>query len=241
MIVLHSSSSLLCATTERVDNPELPATLYSGMTICGYCDDSEDHITANRRSLAEVIDCKGENIISVRQVHGTRVVRLSDPCDLPDMTAEADAIVTDRRGIAIGVHTADCVPIIIADRESGVAAAVHAGWRGAVAGVVEESLAMMRDCGAKDFEAWIGPCIRSCCFEVGEEVAAKFPDRFVERRSGRKPYVDLAGFVKDILKSNGVANVADSGLCTRCEPLRFFSARANGIKSGRNFTFVIMR
>jgi len=171
-----------------------------------------------------------------RQTHTANVAVVTGEAQ-PDLCG-VDALVTDRPGISIGVSTADCVPVLLADpvgRRIGVA---HAGWRGAVGGVVENTLLAMVSAGTRpaDVVAAFGPSICQKCFEVGEEVASQFPPEFVDR-SGSKPHVSLQGFIASRLRAYGVAdsNIATFApeLCTMCHPMEFFSARVSGVSSGR--------
>ena len=117
---------------------------------------------------------------------------------------------------------------------NGVIANVHCGWRGAVQRIVDRTLDAIG--GATD--AWLGPTIRVCCFEVGEEVAVQFPEEFVDRTSYAKPHVDIAAFVASRLRARGVARVHDSGLCTRCDGSIFHSYRRDGKGGGRNLALL---
>ncbi len=137
------------------------------------------------------------------------------------------------------VRTADCVPVLLADRQAGVVGAAHAGWRGALAGVVEATLAAMSRLGAvaERTRAAIGPAIDPCCFEVSPEIAAAFadlaPDLVDHRRRG--PHVDLPGTVRHTLQAAGVPAraIERRGGCTRCSGQRYFSYRRQGEQAGR--------
>lgn len=234
---------------------------YSGFSVCSYTGDTSQHTDACAEELRRALG--GRIVVMPRQVHGTEIAvldnsemleaRIADgaPCV---MLGEADGVVTNLKGIAIGVNTADCVPVVIVDEAAGVVAAIHAGWRGAVAHIIGEGVKAMGSLGASPdrMKAYIAPCIHVCCFEVGEEVASQFPEDCVVRPSesagdktgsGIKPHVDLVKFVTKELNAAGIATdrITIHPDCTRCNPVRYFSARALGIASGRNFTFVILK
>ncbi|HEY4014943.1 MAG TPA: polyphenol oxidase family protein [Polyangiaceae bacterium] len=183
----------------------------------------------------------------VKQVHGARVVEAADA-----LGAEADGVVArgGGRGLALplsgfaaGVRTADCVPILLADTVSGDVAAVHAGWRGVVAGVVPAALGAL-GAGARIVAA-VGPCIGGCCFEVGRDVAdaiaaASSGARVVVREAKDKAYVDLRIAVRGQLIARGVraTDIDDVAGCTKHEPDRFHSFRRDGAASGRMTTAI---
>ena len=178
------------------------------------------------------------------QVHGAAVRRatqtgLSVPhrwseCD------ECDALIGVEKQSALGIKVADCLPVTMIDPRHSVIANVHSGWRGAVQRITLETLDMLeRETAfdARDAQAWLGPSIRVCCFEVGEEVAGQFDARYVDRTLGAKPHVDLIAFTTDLLRERGLA-VHDSGLCTRCGDELFHSYRRHGKSGGRNLAIV---
>lgn len=218
---------------------EISASPYSGFNVCHYTGDTEEHVSSCRRMLAEAINIPPEAIVVPRQTHSVNCLTV-DSVPVPvEMLDGVDALVTRLKGVAIGVSTADCVPVLMADVAAGVIGVAHAGWRGAVNGVVPNTLARMVECGARVdcVVAGFGPSIGPCCFEVGEEVAACFPERNVVRRQGCRPHVDIQGYITDFLKAEGVT-VMPSHECTKCRPDRYFSARALGIASGRIFSFL---
>jgi YfiH family protein len=185
-------------------------------------------------------------IAQVHQVHGARavVVRVGSEADV--RREQADALVTHAPGIAVGVRTADCLPVLVADPASGGAAALHAGWRGVVAGVVRAGIDAL---GARDRSkliAAVGPCIGPCCFEVGADVAAEIakaagtPD-VIARRAGDKAYVDLRSAVRSKLRALGLleASIEDVPGCTKHEHDRFHSYRRDGANSGRQLSIIV--
>jgi YfiH family protein len=184
-------------------------------------------------------------------VHGGVVVTV-DCAERPDAfrAREADALVAPAGGVAAGVRIADCAPVLLADLDSGAVAAIHAGWRGTVAGVLEAGCEALLRAGAgrrAALHAAIFPHIRACCFEVGDDVAvtlrAASPEDAVVDRSRAKPHVDLAAILVGKLAALGVARerVDVVSGCTRCEPERFFSYRRGGQRSGRHLCAIVSR
>jgi hypothetical protein len=199
--------------------------------------DDPDAVRENVRRVGEEAGFDPAKLRLVKQVHGRDVVR----ADAVGGTADAVWCTSDD-GVVVGVLTADCVPILIADREAGVACAVHSGWRGTVANVVEAAVAALsRDAGAAPARmvAAIGPCIEVGAFEVGEEVAAQFDEAFVDRSHAR-PHVDLVGVVVAQLVAAGLPpqNVDRVGGCTHANADRWFSYRRDGAGIGQMLAFV---
>jgi len=177
-----------------------------------------------------------------RQVHGTRV--LSVPA--ADERPEADGLVIDAPGRLAGIVTADCVPVLLVDRRRRVAAAVHAGWRGMAAGVLEVSLALLaapHGSAPRDLEVAIGPAAGGCCYEVGPEVAEAFRARTADltaaawHAGARRQHVDLRQAAALLLRATGVADVTILGPCTVCGP-GYHSFRRDGAGTGRQLSFV---
>ena len=183
----------------------------------------------------------GKATATPRQVHSNRVARAD--CGWGNTRPEADAVVTDRSGLLAGVRTADCAPVLLVDPARRAVAAVHAGWRGAVAGVLENALDRLNsEFGSQpeDIEAAVGPAIGSCCFEVGPAVAARFAPECVIPRKPR-PHVDLAAAVRRRLEQRGVPRVFYVAQCTKCNSDRFFSHRGEGVGAGRALSAIGIR
>lgn len=220
---------------------------YDGFNICQYTGDSPGHIASCRRMLCDKLGVDDNSLIMPRQTHSTNVLTIDKlPVD-PRLLDGVDGLVTHLKNVVIGVSTADCVPVVLADGKAGVIGVAHAGWRGAVGGVIKNIVAEMVRLGAdvKMIKAALGPSICVECFEVGEEVASEFPQCCVVRRKGwKRPHADLQRYVTDELVGCGVQkdNITPflSENCTRCHPDKYFSARRLGIKSGRMHTLVKM-
>jgi len=184
---------------------------------------------------------KPAELSSCHQVHGAESVRASfsrpdrrKPVHTPEPTC--DGLWSDRPNTALAIKVSDCLPVTIIDAEHGVFANVHSGWRGAVQRITAKALdAAPLD--PKSSTAFLGPSIRVCCFEVGEEVAAQFDARFVDRTRGPKPHVDIAAFTAALLRERGLEKIIDTELCTRCPGSIFHSYRRDK-KSGRNLAIV---
>lgn len=209
--------------------------------------DDPDRVAENVRRFCDAIGASAERLYETSQVHGRHVAIVRAPADIASVRAiEADALAT-REAVAVGVRTADCVPILLADPRSGAVAAVHAGWRGVAARVIEAAVEALRDLGVdpRDLVAAIGPHIRPDAFEVGGDVAMKIADasygaQVVIAREPR-PHVDLAKALRAQLAHLGVDRVDDVGGCTLTEPARFFSHRRDAGRTGRHLAAIAPR
>jgi YfiH family protein len=241
---------LVAENLKRAGFPHGFATRAGGVSEGAYASANfgagEDaaNVAENVRRFAKRVGFDPSELRQVTQVHGARVV---DARTLRDAGAreEADALVLgaggDAGARAIGVRVADCVPILVGSRARGVAA-IHAGWRGVVSGVVGAALGALK---ADDAVAAIGPCIGACCFEVGADVASQIATacgepRVVARREGDKARVDLRLAVRAQLVAHGARDVEDVPGCTRCNAVRFFSYRRDGGLSGRHLAAIAL-
>ena len=207
----------------------------AGLNVGYGSRDDRDAIAENRaRAIAAVLP--SADLATVHQIHSANVVRVEKPW-AQDERPHADAMVTDRPGLLLGILTADCAPVLLADAEAGVVGAAHAGWRGALAGVTDSVIAAMEDLGARRdrIAAAVGPCIGCESYEVGpdfdELLLAQDPrnTRFLagadDDAGVAHIYFDLAEYVEDRLKSAGLAAVEVLGLDTYTDADRFFSYR----------------
>ncbi len=191
--------------------------------------------------IADRFGAEGLRGAMLRQIHSCRHVRADGAWGA--VRPAADAVTTDRSGVLVGVRTADCLPVLLVDPRTRTVGAVHAGWRGAATGVLQNAVrAMVEQHSARpcDVEAAIGPGIGPCCFEVGEEVARRFGAEFVTRPNGR-PHVDLAGSLGAELAALGVQQVENMRECTSCNLDRFFSHRAERGQTGRMLSVAGLR
>jgi len=197
--------------------------------------DAPAKVAENRARMAAALAVRPERLLTAYQTHSADVVTAETPWS-PDARPPADAIVTRARGLAIGVTTADCGPVLFADPEAGVIGAAHAGWRGAFHGVLEATIAALERGGAQRSRvvAVLGPMIRPPNYEVGPEFVAQFRAadaanaRFFEAaaRPGHALF-DLPGYITARLRGCGIDRIEDVGRCTYGEPLEFFSYRGS--------------
>lgn len=243
-ITLADTPGVIAATTCRGPGADA-AQPYSGFSLCHYTGDTATHVAECRMQLCAWLGTDDERLVVPRQTHSTNVAIVTEENAGLTMPCDTDAIVTRLTGMVVGVNTADCVPVLLYDEGAGVVGATHAGWRGAVGGILGNTIeAMVKEgADAASIHAIVCPCICVDCFEVGEEVAEQFPAECVSRGYGVKPHVDLPRYAAQCLAKAGVRyeNILHTGECTRCNPVKYFSARAAGIASGRNFSFIALR
>ena len=193
----------------------------------------DDHaaIAENRRRAVAAV-APGTALATVHQVHSPAAVAVAAPFP-EEARPRADAMVTDRPGLALGILTADCAPVLLADQEAGVIGAAHAGWKGALGGVIEATVAEMEKLGARRarIAAAVGPCIARKSYEVEEAFLRRFVEAdpeherfFASGRSGHRQF-DLEGFVLARLAAAGLARIEALGEDTYSQPERFFSYR----------------
>lgn len=243
---------------------------YGDFNINGYCGDSLETIAANRVALCRCLGIEQSRLVYPHQTHGTEVRQIGEgfvalPEHVRTMILEGvDAVTADIPGVCIGVSTADCIPVLLYDRERHAVAAVHAGWRGTAArivGKVVESMRMSFDTNPARLSAVIGPGISQKNFEVGDEVyesfvragfdmdkiARKYPLMSEdvaedERERAQRWHIDLWECNRLQLIASGLdaCHIAVAGICTYDNVRDYFSARRLGISSGRIFTGIMM-
>ncbi len=209
------------------------AGIYASLNAGPGSDDDRRAVAENRRRCAAALGVGADRLVTAHQIHSAEAVFIDAPW--PDAPARADAMVTRTPGLALGALAADCMPWLLADPQAGVVAAAHAGWRGALAGVLENTVALMVEHGAAPdrIRAALGPCLRQPNFEVGLDLV----DAFAARRPGAERFfapgvaadkrqLDLAGFGAWRLMECGVATIDDTRACTLGAPSRYFSYRA---------------
>lgn len=193
--------------------------------------DDRAAVIENRRRAVEAV-APGAALTSVHQIHSPEVVIASAPWP-DDARPKADALVTDRQGLALGIVTADCAPLLFADRDAGVIGAAHAGWKGAFTGVVEATVAAMERLGAERsrIATAVGPCIARRSYEVDEGFLRRFVETATENehfftpgREGHHQF-DLEAYVLSRLAAAGVTRAEALGLDTYSDPDRFYSFR----------------
>ena len=180
---------------------------------------------------------------TMKQVHSDRILEAKHP----GLAGEGDALITNRPGLLLSIRTADCLPILVADRRNHVVGAIHAGWRGTVAEISPKTVrAMMDRFGSRpdDLSIVIGPSIGQCCFEVGADVAAQFQKYFPERADlSKRTQIDLLEANRRQLRQLGVpdAQIVSSGLCTCCRQDTFHSYRRDRDAAGRMVSGISIR
>ncbi|MBN8903800.1 MAG: peptidoglycan editing factor PgeF [Rhodospirillales bacterium] len=202
--------------------------------------DSREAVQENRARAARAIGADPGGLVGVTQVHGPDVVHVTTAW-MPGEGPRADAMVTDRPGLALGIITADCGPVLFADATAGVIGASHAGWRGAGAGVLEATVAAMVALGAVPgrIVAAIGPCIGQASYEVGPDlrdaVLAADPDHaglFGPGQRDDRWQFDLRGYCRVRLARSGIGGIDDAAADTAAEEDRFFSHRRRTLRGG---------
>jgi YfiH family protein len=206
----------------------------AGLNV-GYGSSDDPEAIAGNRRLAIAALLEEAQLATVHQVHSAEAVHAEHPWP-QDERPRADAMVTDRPNLLLGILTADCAPVLFADREAVVVGAAHAGWRGALAGVTDSTIAAMEKLGARreNIHAAVGPCIAQPNYEVDEEFRSRFttddPSNarfFIEGDSG-KPHFDLEGYVVHRLIAAGIDEVEALNLDTYPDADRFYSYRRRG-------------
>jgi YfiH family protein len=220
---------------------------FDTLNLGQHLGDEDSAVRENRRRFAMALGVGEDALFQQRQVHGADVRILTAADRSADIAGcEGDGLVSRTAGQAVAARTADCVPVLIAHRASGQVAAVHAGWRGAVAGVVVAAIEAMGFDPAELLVA-IGPHIRVAAFEIGEEVAEQMREAAagapVVDDSWAKPHGKLAALVEAQLQASGVPRSAidDVGGCTHDEPERFFSHRRDQGRTGRHLSAIVAR
>ncbi len=214
--------------------------------------DAAQSVVENRRRAASALGLDAARLVCAQQVHGGDAVLVGDndagrgACSLAGALPGADALVTRTPSLPLALFFADCVPVFVADPVNRTVALAHAGWRGLVGGVLENTVAVMVECGARtgDLIAAVGPCIGACCFEVGPEVAARFDPADVRADENGKAHVDLSAASLRQLQNTGLraTQIDVANDCTACRPGRWFShRRSDGGKTGRMGAFIAVR
>lgn len=214
--------------------------------------DSLENVRRNVELAAAFLRVSPDRLYYLSQVHGVVVEVLHGDEDPAEVVRRiGDATMSETGGVACGVRSADCGTLLIGDRRTGRVAAVHAGWRGTVGGVVAAAVGALENAGSQrsDLVAAIGPHIEVCCFEVGDDVAAEIAasapagDAVVVRTEGQKPHVDLRAVLVSQLGALGIDGRAIDQVrgCTVCDAGRFFSYRRDGKISGRLLSAIVPR
>lgn len=230
-------------TTTKLGRIAVPPFIPPGFAVFCTSRDFDGRLSGERADLLTGVVRERFGIeatlATCTQVHGVTVHRATHEGSWRECDS-CDALWSDHPHVALGIKIADCLPVAVLDPTNGVIANAHSGWRGAVAGVTAAALDASRVDPVSSF-AYLGPSIRTCCFEVGEEVASQFHARYIDRGQA-KPHVDLVSYTMDILRERGFSEerISDSGLCTRCEGSIFHSYRRDKEARGRNLQIAAM-
>lgn len=234
------------------------ANPYGEINLCDYTGDRILHVLNCRALLCEHLRIPIDHLIMPRQTHNNRVAVIDDQFmqlsfdERSERLQGIDALITPLTGVCIGVNTADCVPIVIADPTTRLIAVAHAGWKGTVSRIAAQVVERMVQMGANpaNMQAAIGVSICKRCFEVGDEVVQQFEQsgfnigRIMHRyKATGKAHINLQLANKLTLHEAGIplSHITIAHRCSRCNPHRYFSARRLGINSGRTFTAIIRR
>ncbi len=222
--------------------------IYAGLNCGPGSDDNPDHVQQNRTKAAQALQGR---LCTLYQIHSADVITVDSPWDTPP---KADAMVTKTPDIMLGILTADCAPILFADGHAGVVGAAHAGWKGAIGGVIEHTVQAMEALGAEraHIAAAVGPCIAQDSYEVGPEFFATFIEAdkafdafFRPASQSQKYYFDLSGFVMQRLRESGLSATETLAMDTYADEQRFFSYRRTTKRGeadyGRQLSAIMMK
>jgi len=215
------------------------AAPYDSLNLGRSTGDRAEDVTKNRRRLLHALALDHDRLATAGQMHGVRVVAV----EAPGHTPACDALLTRRPGVPLAVSTADCMSLLF--HATGTVAAAHAGWRGTADGIPRATLLAL--CAAagvapQRVTVHLGPCIRACCYEVGDDVARRFPAAAV-RRAGAAWHLDLPHAARLQLLEAGLPpdSLHDSGACTACDASWYYSHRRDRERTGRHWGIVALR
>jgi len=216
--------------------------------------DTEEHLLKNREVLRSAFDIPEQNFITVNQVHGDRLLIVDEKTQdwRHGKKLEYDGIISSMPGVPVGIKTADCVPVLLADRAKRVVGAVHAGWKGTSLGIIARAAdTFIKDFASRpaDILAVIGPAIGPCCYEVDESVFRHFDEKrnrdafFTRGKKEGKWMLDLPAANRSQLLGKGVPsdNIFSADICTSCNRDTFFSHRGEHGGTGRQINFIMLR
>lgn len=220
---------------------------YASLNFDARDTDPGANVEKNRALFHEAFGVETGRLVTVSQVHGTEALVIDGP--VPERPVEADAIVTDVPGVAIGMTTADCQPILLFDPVNNAIGAVHAGWKGAALGIaVVTGELMWKKYGTRpeDLLVSLGPCIGPCCYKVGWNVLDEYMSRHTaadcfSEKEGLRMDINLANFYQLLGMGVKEENISKDSMCTACNPELFFSYRKDNGKTGRQLSFIMLK
>jgi YfiH family protein len=220
---------------------------YAGLNTSYRVGDDPRVVSQNVCDMKQVVGIHDGRIITMKQVHGDQIIEVKDK-NIKE-AGEADGMLTREKDAFLGVLTADCVPVLFIAADRKIAAVVHAGWRGTLAGIAAKTVRLLNSqhgISPEAVEAALGPAIGPCCYQVKEDVSRPLVERWgkiaelcVEHRNG-KTYLDLRRLNRAILEQAGVTSqqIYQVGPCTSCAPDEFFSYRRTRKDTGRQISFI---
>jgi len=220
---------------------------YAGLNVSYRVGDDNKVVSQNVCDMKAAIGIHDGKIVTMQQVHGDNLIEITDK--KMKETGEADGVVTAESGVYLGVLTADCVPLLFIAPKQRLAAAVHAGWKGTLAGIATKTVEYFKSrygVASGELEVALGPSIGVCCYDVNNDVATPLMKKWgalttpsIAMKSG-KPHINLSRLNRDILRSAGVPGkqLFQIGPCTSCAPDEFFSYRRQGGETGRQIGVV---
>lgn len=224
-------------TLANRDNIKQDNAVVSGLHLGAFSHREDPSVQKNYSLLFKTIGWDPDQLAIAKQVHGTHVKIVT----APGIYLDCDGLVTNQIGLAIGIQVADCAAVLLYEPEARVIAALHAGWRGAIAGIINEGIKSIKSLNgtASKITAYISPCISLQNFEVGHEVAKLFPNQFCDYTSFKKPHIDLSGYLKQQLLNEGIENenIETPDTCT-FDNDQFFSFRRERENAGRMLALI---
>lgn len=218
---------------------KLSSSGIEGLHLGLFSHGDEISVKKNYSFLFNEIEWNEDQIAVAKQIHGTRVMTVEEP----GIYSDCDGFITKNEGLALGIQVADCAAVVLYEPAARIIAIMHAGWRGAVSGILIEGMNSIKSLGGdlSKLFAYISPCISLQNFEVGEEVASLFPESFCDYVSYDKPHIDLKGYLVSQLTAEGVLmnNIESSSGCTYGDD-QFYSYRREGQNAGRMLALIKM-
>jgi YfiH family protein len=237
--LLHSCEEITHGFSTRIGG--VSSGFFHSLNLGLIKGDSRHKVIANRRRFYNAIQIPAERTVQGIQIHGARIRIVTEPDTYPG----TDGFITTQKELVLLIKTADCPAILLIDPQQKVIAAVHAGWRSVVKGILEKVIRLLTEqfnSRPPDILCAIGPAIRSCCYEVQQDVWKIFPEDVIIRRD-EKYFLDLLLVIRQRLLRQGIAenHLDDSELCTSCRADLFFSHRRNSGQTGRMMAAIYLR
>lgn len=235
--IFRSCPNLVAAFSPRAGGRSAPP--FDSLNLGGAVGDSPHAVQENRRRFFAALGLADDRIAYAEQVHGSDVRICAEPGRAP----ACDGLVTNRPGLTLAIKVADCAVVLLADPDVPCIGAFHAGWRGAIGGITGRAMHALLSVDADPGRllVYVSPCISVDRFEVGPEVASRFPAEYVKQRpEWRREHVDLRGFLRDQLRAEGVRDdhIEVDSRCTVSSPEQFFSHRASNGRTGRHLGII---